>query len=57
MEKFLLMESGYKRVHPKMRKVKWSIGYWIYGQVENCTKLAISDYVENVAMWKKWPKK
>jgi hypothetical protein len=50
MEKFLIMESGYKRVNPKMRKEgKWSSGYWIYGKVENWTKLDIGDYVEKVA--------
>jgi hypothetical protein len=41
------MESSYEKVNTKMRKrVKWSSGYWIHGQVENWEKLNISDYVD-----------
>jgi hypothetical protein len=35
------------------KRVKWSSGYWIYGQVANWAKLNISDYVDKVAMWAK----
>ena len=55
------MESGYKKVNPKMRKmvirrltlkwgkrVKWSSGYWIHGQEENWERLDIGDYVGKV---------
>ena len=34
MEKFLIMESGYKKVNPKMRKwVKWLLDTWTSGKL------------------------
>ena len=49
MKKFLIMESGYKKVNPKMRKMGLIVKcYWIYGQVENWAKLDIGDYVDKV---------
>jgi hypothetical protein len=37
MENFLIMESGYKKVNPKMRKmgyvVKWLLDTWTSGKL------------------------
>jgi hypothetical protein len=57
MEKFLIMESGYKKVNPKMRKmgylVKWLLDIWTSGKLG---KVGHS-YVDKVAMWTKWPRR